>query len=116
GLDEPAVDAVRLYRNERDGTFREVTEEVGLKGIHAYAFGVSAADYDNDGDEDLFVTTLGENLLLRNDAGVFTEVARASGVDGGHSWSTSAIFFDADRDGRLDLYVGNYVDWSPQND
>ncbi len=128
---EGPVDALRLYRNEgapgsgpgQAPTFRDVTATVGLAGIRAYSIGVTAADYDNDGDQDLYLTTLGENLLFRNDPDprgtggrVFTEVGRRAGVAGASEWSTSALFFDADRDGHVDLYVGNYVDWSPEND
>lgn len=110
------VEALRLYRNNRDGTFTEVTAAVGLAGVRAYGTGVAVADYDNDGDQDIYLTTLGENLLFRNDGGTFTEVGREAGVTGGSEWSTSALFFDADRDGHVDLYVGNYVKWSPEND
>ncbi len=106
--------ALRLYRNEGGGTFTEVTEEAGLAGIDAYALGVAVADYDNDGDQDFYLTTLGENVLFRNDGGVFNEVD--AGVAGDAVWSSSAIFFDADSDGHVDLYVGNYVQWSPETD
>jgi len=123
GREETPVDALRLYRNNGDGTFTDVTATVGLAGISAYSIGVTAADYDNDGDQDLYLTTLGDNLLFRNDPGsgpeqghTFTEVGRRAGVTGGGAWSTSSLFFDADRDGYVDLYVGNYVDWSPEND
>ncbi len=130
GREEVPVDALRLFRNNGDGSFTDVTAEVGLAGIHAYGIGVTAADYDNDGDQDLYLTTLGHNLLFRNErsevtqasdvdetgARAFVEVGRQAGVDGGSRWSTSALFFDADRDGHVDLYVGNYVDWSPEND
>lgn len=121
--EEPPVAALRLYRNRRDGTFADVTAAVGLGDVHSYSIGVAAADYDNDGDQDIYVTTLTENLLLRNDAvpgneneRTFVEVGEEAGATGGSRWSTSALFFDADRDGHVDLYVGNYVDWSPEND
>ena len=118
------VPALRLYRNNGDGTFSERTDEAGLGDVRAYGFGITAADYDNDGDEDVFLTALHENLLFRNGpapeggarSGFFTEVGREAGIADHAAWSTSALFFDADRDGWLDLYVGNYVDWSPQND
>ena len=117
------VRALRLYRNNGDGTFSEKTREVGLGQIRAYGFGLAAADYDNDGDADVFVTTLGENLLFRNDPGSgpgparrFTEIGREAGLADHAAWSTSALFFDADADGHLDLYVGNYVAWSPERD
>ena len=120
--EQAPVNALRLYRNDGDGTFTDVTATVGLE-VQAYGIGVSAADIDNDGDADIFLTTLGENLLFLNHPGsgpgqepTFTEVGRQAGVAGGVVWSSSAIFFDADRDGYVDLYVGNYVDWSPEND
>ncbi len=105
-----------LYRNNGDGTFSFVSEEAGLKDVDAYSLGIAVADYDNDGDEDFYVTTLGENLLFRNDDGVFSEVGAEAGVAGEPAWSSSAIFFDADRDGHVDLYAGNYVKWSPDTD
>ena len=110
------VPALRLYRNNGDGTFTEATEAAGLASTRAYGFGITAADYDNDGDQDVFLATLNENLLFRNDGGTFTEVGQEAGVADHAAWSTSALFFDADRDGWLDLYVGNYVDWSPEKD
>lgn len=121
GREEEPVDALRLYRNDGNGAFSDVTAAIGLAGVRAYSIGVTAADYDNDGDQDIYLTALGENLLFRNDPGsgqarVFTEVGRQAGVAGGSTWSTSALFFDADRDGHVDLYVGSYVDWSPEND
>ncbi len=108
--------ALWLYRNNGDGSFSNKTNEAGLSNLSAYGFGVAAADYDNDGDQDFYFTTLHHNMLFRNDAGVFTEVGKAASVAGEASWSSSAIFFDADKDGHLDLYVGNYVDWSPEKD
>ena len=109
------VPALQLYHNNRDGTFTSVTQEAGLDRVVAYGFGIAAADYDNDGDEDLFLTALGENLLFRNEGGVF-EVGQEAGLAGHAAWSTAALFFDADRDGWLDLYVGNYVPWTPETD
>ncbi len=111
-----AAQALRLYRNNGDGTFTETTREAGLAGLTDYGFGISVADYDNDGDADFYFTTLAENKLFRNENGVFTDVAAAAGVAGEAVWSTSALFFDADADGHLDLYVGSYVDWSPEKD
>lgn len=116
GSGQEPVRALWLYRNLGDGTFTDVTEMAGLAGVRAYGFGIAAADYDNDGDEDVFFTTLGENMLFRNDGGTFTDVAGQAGVTGGSTWSTSPIFFDADRDGHVDLYVGSYVAWSPETD
>ncbi len=113
---EAAPDALRLFRNLGDGTFEEATTAAGLSQLKAYAFGITAADYDNDGDVDVFVTTLFENLLLRNMGARFEEVGSQAGVAGGREWSSAAVFFDADKDSYLDLYVGNYVDWSPEGD
>lgn len=108
------IPALSLYRNDGDGSFTDVTDEVGLGEVRAYGFGSIAADYDNDGDQDLFVTTLRENLLFRNEGGVFEEVGQAAGLADVATWSASAVFFDANRDGHLDLYVTNYVEWSPE--
>ena len=110
------VDALALYRNNGDGTFTDRTVEAGLAGVRAYAFGATPADFDNDGDQDLYVTALRENMLLRNDGGRFVDVSSDAGVAGPPEWSTAAVFFDADSDGNLDLYVGNYVIWSPEED
>ncbi|MDX1545859.1 MAG: CRTAC1 family protein [Rhodothermales bacterium] len=108
--------ALRLYWNRGDGTFEDHTADAALADLHAYAFGVTAADYDGDGDADLFVTTLGRNLLLRNEAGRFADVTEAAGLADAREWSSAAVFLDADADGDLDLYVGNYVDWAPERD
>ena len=106
------VEAIRLFRNNGDGTFTETTRAAGLAGVRAYGTGIVAADYDNDGDQDLYLTTLGENLLFRNAGSTFAEVGRAAGVAQPAGWSSSALFFDADRDGHLDLYVPGYAAWS----
>lgn len=116
GSSKEAVPAIWLYRNNGDGTFSLVTRAAGLEGRHGYSLGFAVADYDNDGDQDFYLTTVGENRLFRNEGGVFAEVARAAGVAGDPVWSSAPIFFDADRDGWLDLYVGNYVEWSPETD
>ncbi len=109
--------ALWLYRNNGDATFSIKTKEARLDGLHAYGTGITVADYDNDGDDDFFFTTLHENMLFRNDGGVFTEVAQKAGVIAKPiRWSSSANFFDADKDGWLDLYVCNYADWSPERD
>ena len=117
------VKALRLFRNNRDGTFTEVTDEVGLADIRAYSIGVAVADYDNDGDQDVYLTAFGENMLFRNDPGsgpgpsrVFTEIGKQAGVASPPFWSSSALFFDADRDGHLDLYVAGYAVWSVATD
>ena len=115
--DQPGqTEALRLFRNNQDGTFSEVTTEAGLSGIRAYGHGITAADYDNDGDEDFYFTTLHQNFLFRNENGTFASVGEAAGVAGESVWSSSALFFDADLDGDLDLYVANYADWSPESD
>ena len=110
------IQCLWLFRNNKDGSFTNVTAEAGLDGLSTYGFGLSAADYDNDGDEDFIFTTVFRNVFFRNDNGVFTDISEEAGIAGESEWSTSAIFFDADRDGWLDLYIGNYVDWSPEKD
>lgn len=101
----------RLYRNLGNSRFIDVTERAGA-GDSGYGMGAVAADYDNDGDIDLYLINFGTDTLLRNDGdGTFTDVTRAAGI---HSplWGSSAAFLDADADGLLDLYVVNYVDFS----
>lgn len=110
------VPVLWLFRNNGDGTFTEVTEEAGLSDVRTYAFGITVGDYDNDGDDDFFLTTLYENMLFRNDGGRFVEVGKEAGIAGRSEYTSTAIFFDADRDGYLDLYVGNYARWTPEND
>ncbi|MGH9872152.1 MAG: CRTAC1 family protein [Pyrinomonadaceae bacterium] len=100
----------RLYRQKPDGTFEDVTETAGLKGS-GFSMGAAAADYDNDGYTDLFVTGYGGNSLYHNNGnGTFFDVTKKLGIGGG-GWSTSAGWIDYDRDGRLDLFVGRYVEW-----
>ena len=100
-----------LYRNNGNGTFTDVTQQAGL-AVEMYGMGVSAADYDNDGDTDIYITALGPNHLFRNNGGgKFVDVTARAGV-GDPGFSTSAVWFDYDRDGKLDLFVGNYVEWS----
>jgi hypothetical protein len=100
----------RLYHQKADGTFEDVTETSGLKGS-GFSMGVAAADYDNDGYVDVYVTGYGNNYLYHNNGdGTFTDVTKRAGVGGG-GWSTSAGWVDYDRDGRLDLFVGRYVEW-----
>jgi enediyne biosynthesis protein E4 len=100
----------RLYRNNRDGTFTDVTEKAGLQG-QLYGMGVATGDYDNDGNVDLLVTNLGGNTLYHNNGdGSFTDVTVRAGV-AGSGWCTGACFVDYDRDGRLDLIVARYLEW-----
>ncbi len=110
---EGAVQRCRLYRNDGE-RFTDVSEATGAD-IPGHVFGVACADYDDDGDVDIFATRIGPNALLRNEGGRFTEIGEAVGVaDPG--FGTSATFFDYDGDGRLDLYVANYVRWSRQHE
>jgi enediyne biosynthesis protein E4 len=104
----------RLFRNDLANgklTFTDVTDRAGV-ALHTYGMGAATADYDNDGDLDLFVTSFGPDTLFRNNGnGTFTDVTSQAGV-GDALWSTSAAFLDYDRDGDLDLFVANYLDFS----
>jgi hypothetical protein len=100
----------RLYHQKADGTFEDITEKSGLKGV-GYDMGVAVADYDNDGYEDIFVTGYGGNHLYHNNGNcTFTDVTEKAGVSGG-GWSSSAAWVDLDNDGLLDLVVDRYVTW-----
>jgi hypothetical protein len=104
----------RLYRQQPDGAFTDVTERAGLSGAaqNRYGMGVATGDFDNDGHVDLYVTGYGGNTLYRNNGdGTFADVTARAGVAGG-GWSASAGFFDYDNDGRLDLFVTRYVKWT----
>jgi enediyne biosynthesis protein E4 len=111
----------RLYRNNRDGTFSDVTVKAGLQG-EGYAMGVAVGDYNNDGHEDLFVAGVHGNHLYRNNGdGTFKDVTREAGLAGPGSvgrpaWSVAACWVDYNNDGRLDLFVSNYCDWAPGAD
>jgi hypothetical protein len=101
---------MRLYRNLGDGAFVDVTEQAGLN-VPLYGMGLAAADYDNDGDQDLLVTGYLQNLFfINNGDGTFREATAEVGIQTG-KWGTAAAFFDYDRDGFLDLVIGNYVSW-----
>jgi enediyne biosynthesis protein E4 len=101
---------MRLYRNLGDGTFADVTAAAGLN-FPVYGMGFAAADYDNDGDQDLLITGYLRQVLFRNNGdGTFTEATAEVGIREGQ-WGTAAAFFDYDRDGFLDLIIGNYVAW-----
>ena len=107
---------LRLYKNNRNGTFTDVTKVAGLD-IELYGMGVAAGDYNNDGFPDLFISCVGQSRLFHNTGkGTFIDVTKPSGLLGKHGFSTSALWFDYDRDGLLDLFVCNYVRWSPEHD
>ena len=106
----------KLYHNNHDGTFTDVTHKAGLD-VEIYGIGVAVGDFDNDGYDDLFVTAYGQSRLFHNNGnGTFTDVTQKAGLSGIKEFSTSAAWVDYDKDGRLDLVVGNYVQWSPEND
>jgi enediyne biosynthesis protein E4 len=107
----------RLYRQNRDGSFTDATEQAGLAdaGDANYGMGVAVGDYDNDGFADLYVTSYGTNMLYHNNGdGTFTDVTGKAGVAAG-GWSTSAGFLDYDNDGKLDLFVTRYMEWDTRH-
>ena len=107
---------MRLFHNNRDGTFADVTRRCGLD-VEMYGMGVAVGDYNNDGFPDILITCVGQNRLFKNTGkGTFVDVTKASGLGNREGFSTSAIWFDYDRDGLLDLFVCNYVKWSPDTD
>jgi hypothetical protein len=107
---------LKLYRNNRNGTFTDVTKAAGLD-IEMYGMGVAVGDFNNDGFPDVFVTCVGQNRLFRNTGkGTFVDATRTSGLGGREAFSTSAMWIDFDRDGRLDLFVCNYVRWTAAHD
>jgi hypothetical protein len=102
-----------LYKNNRDGTFTDVTEKAGV-GAGGYGQGVAVGDYDGDGFPDIYVTQYGRSILYHNNGdGTFTDVTEKAGVTA-PGWSSSAVWFDYDNDGRLDLFVGRFVDFSKE--
>jgi len=106
----------KLYHNNHDGTFTDVTHKAGLD-VEMYGMGVAVGDYDNDGFDDLFVTALGQSRLFHNNGnGTFTDLTQKAGLSGPRELSTSAAWVDFDKDGRLDLVVGNYVQWTQETD
>jgi len=120
GMDWPGHKKQRstlhLYRNNRNGTFTDVTHSAGLD-VEMYGMGVAVGDDNNDGYHDMFITCVGQNRLFRNTGkGTFIDVTHSSGLAGRQALSTSALWFDFDRDGHLDLLVCNYVKWSAEHD
>lgn len=128
GISDPAAKASsikakatnHLYHSDGDGTFTDVTTKAGV-GDPSYSIGAVVADYDNDGDPDLFVTNYGPNILYRNNGdGTFTDITTKAGVEGPKklmgfpTWSLHGAFLDFDKDGLLDLYVGNYLAFDPE--
>jgi hypothetical protein len=104
-----------LYHNNQDGTFTDVTRQAGL-AVEMYGIGVAVGDYDNDGNDDIYITCVGPNHLFRNlGGGKFADVTTRAGI-GDPGFSTGAVWFDYDNDGKLDLFVANYVDWSVEKD
>lgn len=120
GMDWPGHkhrrDTLRLYRNNRNGTFTDVTQRAGLS-VELYGMGVAVADYNNDGFPDILITAVGQNRLFQNTGkGAFVDVTTKAWLGDRKAFSTSALWFDFDRDGFLDLFVCNYVKWSPEHD
>jgi hypothetical protein len=107
---------LKLYRNNRNGTFADVTKSAGLD-VEIYGLGAAVGDYNNDGFPDIFISCVGQSHLFRNTGkGTFVDETKASGLLGRQGLSTSAIWIDYDRDGLLDLFVCNYVHWSADHD
>jgi hypothetical protein len=107
---------LRLYHNNRDGTFTDVTKAAGLD-VEMYGMGVAVGDYNNDGFPDLCITCVGQSRLFKNTGkGTFVDVTKSAGLLGKQGLSTSAVWLDYDRDGFLDLFVCNYVRWSAERD
>ena len=120
GMDWPGhkrqKSTLHLYRNNRNGTFTDVTRAAGLD-LELYGMGVAVGDYNNDGFPDIFISCVGQSHLFRNlGNGKFTDVTRAAGLAARQGFSTSCLWVDYDRDGFLDLFVCNYVRWSPEHD
>jgi len=107
---------LRLYHNNGNGTFTDVTSHAGLD-VELYGMGVAVGDYNNDGFPDILITCVGQNRLFHNTGkGAFVDVTNAAGLGKREGFSTSAVWVDYDRDGFLDLFVCNYVKWSPEHD
>src|SRR5438094_8078450 len=110
--DPPSTASNRLYKNNRDGTFTDVTHKAGLFRT-GFAYGVTVGDYNNDGFEDLFITYWGQNVLYRNNGdGTFTDVTKKAGlIQPTTQWNSGATWLDYNRDGHLDLFVATYLDF-----
>ncbi|GIS98016.1 MAG: hypothetical protein CM1200mP25_2530 [Acidobacteriota bacterium] len=112
---ETSQTTAALYQNNGDGTFTDITNTSGLN-IPIYGIGGTAADYNNDGHVDIYLTAVGPNHLFRGQGdGSFVDVTTEAGVNDDR-FSTSALWFDYDNDGAIDLFVGNYVNWNIDND
>ena len=112
----PGRSTLRLFHNNRNGTFSDITRAAGLD-VEVYGMGVAIGDFNNDGFPDLLVTCVGQNRLFRNTGKrTFIDITKTSGLDRRQAFSTSAMWFDFDRDGLLDLFVCNYVKWTPEHD
>ena len=116
GHSHAGATTLKLYHNNGNGTFTDVTRKAGL-AVPMFGLGVAVGDYDNDGFDDLFITALGQSHLFHNNGnGTFSDVTKAAGMWGPSEFSTSAAWVDYDRDGKLDLVVANYVQWTEQTD
>src|ERR1039457_1763290 len=104
----------RLYKNNRDGTFSDVTQKAGLART-GWAYGVTIGDYNNDGFEDVFITYWGQNVLYRNNGdGTFTDVTKEAGLLRPLRWGSGCTWIDYDRDGKLDLFISDYLVFDPK--
>jgi len=111
-----SASTLKLYHNNHDGTFTDVTQKAGLANP-MFGLGVAVGDYDNDGYDDIFISALGQSHLFHNNGnGMFTDVTKPAGLWGPNEFSTSAAWVDYDRDGKIDLVVANYVQWSIDTD